>query len=34
MNGFAAPSFDPAPHLCEQPRLSKIVLPGDAGSAE
>ena len=34
MNGFAAPSFDPAPHLCEQPRLRKIVLPGDAGSAE
>ena len=34
MNGFAAPSFDSVPHLCEQPRLSKIVLPGDVGSAE
>lgn len=33
MNGFAAPSFDLTPHLCEQPRLSEIVLPA-AGDAE
>ncbi len=32
MNGFAAPSLDITPHLCEQPRLSEIVLPNDAGA--
>lgn len=29
MNGFAAPSFDPTPHLCELPRLETIVLAND-----
>ena len=32
MNGFAAPSFDPTPHLCTQPRLQEIVLPNDTAA--
>ena len=34
MNGFAAPSFDLSPHLCEQPRLQEIILPNDLTGAE
>lgn len=34
MNGFAAPTFDPALHLCEQPRLQEIVLAIDTAGAE
>jgi hypothetical protein len=32
MNGFAAPSFDPTPHLCTQQRLQEIVLPNDTAA--